>query len=93
MTPPLDSFDDFIDDLLSSDIDLLKGELDFLLMQHIFQSINLDSLKDTEFMDKDFLAAWFYEISLWKILGARFRWYFIKICFSNRGGKKTKNKK
>ena len=57
MTPPLDSFDDFIDDLLSSDIDLLKGELDFLLMQHIFQSINLNSLKDTEFMDKDFLAA------------------------------------
>ena len=57
MTPPLDSFDDFIDDILSSDIDLLKGELDFLLMQHIFQSIHLDSLKDADFMDKDLLAA------------------------------------
>ena len=57
MISHLDSFDDFIDDLLCSDIDLLKGELDFLLMQHIFESINLDSLKDTEFMDKVFLAA------------------------------------
>ena len=57
MTPSLDSFDVFIDDLLSSEIELLKGELDFLLMQHIFQSINLDSLKDTEFKDKDYLAA------------------------------------
>lgn len=57
MTSSLDSFDDFIDDLLYSDIDLLKGELDFLLMQHIFQSIDLDFLKDTEFKDKDYLAA------------------------------------
>ncbi len=57
MISHLDSFDDFIDDLLSSDIDLLRGELDFLLMQHIFESINLDSLKDTEFMDKEFIAA------------------------------------
>ena len=36
-----DTFDDFIDDLISSDVNLLKGELDFLLMQYLFNSIDL----------------------------------------------------
>ena len=39
MSHLLDTFDDFVDDLLSSDVDLLKGELDFLVMQHLFNSI------------------------------------------------------
>ena len=39
--PLSDTFDDFVDDLLSSDVNLLKGELDFLLMQHLFNSIDL----------------------------------------------------
>ena len=52
-----DTFDDFVDDLLSSDVNLLKGELDFLLMQHLFNSIDLKVIKSTEFCDKDSLAA------------------------------------
>ena len=53
----LDTFDDFVDDLLSSDADLLKGELDFLLIQHLFHSFDLDNVKKTESIDNDNLAA------------------------------------
>ena len=52
-----DTFDDFVDDLLSSDVDLLNGELDFLLMQHLFDSIDLRVIKTNEFIDNDSLAA------------------------------------
>ena len=52
-----DTFDDFIDDLLSSDIELLKGELDFLLMQHLFNSIDLKLIGKTEIEDNESLAA------------------------------------
>ena len=41
VNPLSDTFDDYVDDLLSSDVNLLKGELDFLLMQHLFNSIDL----------------------------------------------------
>ena len=41
MSPSSNTFDDFIDDLLLSDVNLLKAELDFLLMQHLFNSIDL----------------------------------------------------
>ena len=51
-----DTFDDFVDDLLTSDIDLLKGELDLLIMQYLFQSINLESLNNG-FEENDTLAA------------------------------------
>ena len=54
MSPLSDTFDDFVDDLLSSDVNLLKGELDFLLMQHLFNSIDL---KKTEIEDNESLAA------------------------------------
>ena len=57
MNPLSDTFDDFVDDLLASDFDLLKGELDFLLLQHLFNSIDLRLLKTTEFSDNDSLAA------------------------------------
>ena len=57
MHPISDTFDDFVDDLLTDDIDLLKGELDFLLMQHLFNSIDLRVVKTTEFSDNDSLAA------------------------------------
>ena len=57
MNPLSDSFDDFVDDLLSSDVDLLKGELDFLLIQHLFNSIDLKVIKTSEFKDNDSLAA------------------------------------
>ena len=51
------TFDDFVDDLLSSDVNLLKGELDFLLMQHLFNSIDLKSINKTEIEDNESLAA------------------------------------
>tara|TARA_B100000886_G_C20325696_1_gene450138 strand:- start:422 stop:598 length:177 start_codon:yes stop_codon:yes gene_type:complete len=58
VNPISDTFDDFIDDLLSSDVDLLKGELDFLLIQHLFNSIDLKVINKTEFLDNnDPLAA------------------------------------
>ncbi len=52
-----ETFDDFVDDLLSSDIDLLKGELDFLVMQHLFNSIDLKCINTTEIKDNESLAA------------------------------------
>ena len=57
MNPISDTFDNFVDDLLTDDVDLLKGELDFLLMQHLFNSIDLRFVKTTEFSDDDSLAA------------------------------------
>ena len=57
MNPLSDTFDDFVDDLLSSDVDLLKGELDFLVMQHLFNSIDLKSMNKTEIEDNESLAA------------------------------------
>tara|TARA_Y100001978_G_scaffold167155_1_gene155182 strand:- start:112 stop:303 length:192 start_codon:yes stop_codon:yes gene_type:complete len=46
MSRELEAFDMFVDDIISSEDNLLKGELDFLLMQHIFQSLELDNLED-----------------------------------------------
>ena len=57
MNPLSETFDDFVDDLLSSDIDLLKGELDFLVMQHLFNSIDLKRINKTEIEDNESLAA------------------------------------
>ena len=52
-----DTFDDFVDDLLSSDVNLLKGELDYLLMQHLFNSIDLKLINKNETKDDESLAA------------------------------------
>ena len=57
MNPLSDTFDDFVDDLLSSDLNLLKGELDFLLMQDLFNSIDLKLLNKTEIEDNESFAA------------------------------------
>ena len=57
MNPLSDTFDDFVDDLLSSDVNLLKGELDFLLMQHLFNSVDLNRINKTEIEDNKSLAA------------------------------------
>ena len=43
MNKELEVFDSFVDDIISSDDNLLKGELDFLLMQYIFGSLDLDN--------------------------------------------------
>ena len=57
MNPLSDTFDDFVDDLLSSDVHLLKGELDLLLIQHVFKSIDLKIINTTKFSNNDSLAA------------------------------------
>ena len=57
MNPLSDTFDDFVDDLLSSDVNLLKGELDFLLMQHLFNSIDLKLINKNETINDKSLAA------------------------------------
>jgi len=57
VNPLSDTFDDFVDDLLSSDVDLLKGELDFLVMQHLFNSVDLKLINKTEIEDNESLAA------------------------------------
>ena len=57
MDPILVTFDEFVDDLLSSDVDLLKGELDFLVIQHLFQSIDLNVLEEAKSTTDDSLAA------------------------------------
>ena len=57
MRPLSETFDDFVDDLLSSDADILKGELDFLLMQHLFKSTDLKIINKTEIEDNEFQAA------------------------------------
>ena len=57
VNPLSDTFDDFVDDLLSADVDLLKGELDFLVMQHLFNSIDLNRINKTEIKDSESIAA------------------------------------
>ena len=57
MNPLSDTFDDFVDDLLSSDVNLLKGELDFLLMQHLFDSIDLKLINKNETQNDQSFAA------------------------------------
>ncbi len=57
VNPLLETFDDFVDDLLSSDLNLLKGELDFLIMQHLFNSIDLKLINKNETKDDESLAA------------------------------------
>tara|TARA_Y100001933_G_scaffold249691_1_gene284994 strand:- start:296 stop:487 length:192 start_codon:yes stop_codon:yes gene_type:complete len=44
MNKELEAFDLFVDDIISSEDNLLKGELDFLLMQYIFESLDLENL-------------------------------------------------
>ena len=57
MNPLSETFDDFVDDLLISDSNLLKGELDFLLMQDLFNSTDLKCINKTEIEDNESLAA------------------------------------
>ena len=57
MIPLPDTFDDFGDEILSSDVNLLKGELDFLLFQHLFNSVDLKHINKTEIEDNESLAA------------------------------------
>ncbi len=48
MNNDLETFGYFVDDLLSSEVNLLKNELDLLLMQYLFNSIDLELLNDID---------------------------------------------
>ena len=56
MKSDLEIFNYFVDDLLSSDTDLLKYELDFLLMQYIFKSIDLERFNNID-INENIVAA------------------------------------
>ena len=43
MSKELEAFDMFVDDIISSENNLLKCELDYLIMQYIFESLELDN--------------------------------------------------
>ena len=58
MSEEINVFDSFVDDILSEDSDLLKGELDFLIMQHLFNSLDLAKLDDMDKnSERDYIAA------------------------------------
>ena len=57
MSTDLETFNYFVDDLLSSDANLLKSELDVLLMQNLFNSIDLEEFKEIEDIDEDIFVA------------------------------------
>ena len=44
MNSDLESFNYFVEDILDTNIDLLKYELDVLLMQYLFQSLDLENI-------------------------------------------------
>ena len=46
MSKELETFDMFVDDIISSEDNLLKCELDYLIMQYIFESLELDNFND-----------------------------------------------
>jgi len=48
MSKELEAFDTFVDDIISSEDNLLNGELDYLIMQHIFESLELDNFNDNK---------------------------------------------
>ena len=56
MKNDLETFDYFVDDLLASDANLLKYELDILLMQNLFNSKNLEEFKDIEILEDSLIA-------------------------------------
>ena len=57
MNTEFNSFDTFVDDLLESDEHILKGELDLLLMQYLFNSIDLMNIKNAPKENEIYIAA------------------------------------
>ena len=57
MNRELDTFEFFVDDIISSNENLLKGELDILLMQYIFNSLELENISNIDLDSNDLLAA------------------------------------
>ena len=56
MSSELETFNYFVDDLLASDANLLKYELDILLMQNLFNSKNLEEFKNIRIMEDSLIA-------------------------------------
>ncbi len=48
MNKELRAFDEFADDIISSNNNLLKGELDILLMQYLFDSQELEKFNNND---------------------------------------------
>ena len=89
-----DTFDDFVDDLLTSDTNLLKGELDFLLMQHLFNSLDLKLINKTEIENNESLAAWFFMKFFYEKFWVPFFGYILsKFVFLIEGKKQDTKKK
>ena len=57
MNDELEIFNYFVDDLLSSDDNLLNNELDILLMQYLFNSIELELFTDMDFQNGIMIAS------------------------------------
>ena len=58
MREELEVFDYYVDDLLSEDLPLLKGEPDLLIIQYIFNSLDLDSLDNLyKYSENNYIAA------------------------------------
>tara|TARA_Y100000589_G_scaffold191124_1_gene180988 strand:- start:93 stop:266 length:174 start_codon:yes stop_codon:yes gene_type:complete len=57
MLSELDTFNTFVDDIISSDENLLKGELDLLLMQYIFSSLELENFEKIDLDSPNLLVA------------------------------------
>ena len=57
MITEFNSFETFVDDLLESDEHILKGELDLLLMQYLFNSIDLMNIKNAPEENEIYIAA------------------------------------
>ena len=93
MNPLSDTFDDFVDDLLSSDVNLLKGELDILLMQDLFKSIDLKFVKKTDLEDNESLAAWFMKFFYEKFWVPVFGYILSKFVFFIEGKKRNTKEK
>ena len=51
MNSDLENFNYFVDDVLSSDSELLNYELDILLMQYLFKSTDLEILNNIDHND------------------------------------------
>tara|TARA_Y100000589_G_C27022025_1_gene575326 strand:+ start:440 stop:631 length:192 start_codon:yes stop_codon:yes gene_type:complete len=60
MSKELEVFDTFVDDIITSEDNLLKGELDLLLMQYIFESLDLENFKEDNksFNSRDYLDSY-----------------------------------
>ena len=56
MSIDFETFNYFVDDLLSSDSNLLKYELDILLMQNLFNSKDLEEFRDMDIKEDIFVA-------------------------------------